>query len=65
MDKKSKIIHIGQVFELDTYGLVKFEGLDYYHGGCAAKLSGITNPNGIYYPKLETLINLGFTIIDD
>ena len=61
---ENQIIRRGQVFNLDTHGMVKFEGLDYYHGQCTAKLRGITHP-GVYYPKIETLIAKGFTIIDE
>lgn len=49
---EKQIIRRGQVFNLDTHGMVKFEGLDYYHGECTAKLRGITHP-GVYYPKIE------------
>ncbi len=46
------------------YGTVKFEGLDFYHGECTARLKGITHP-GTYHPKIEEMEKEGFEFIDN
>lgn len=53
----------GQVVDIKGYGTVIFERLDFYFGECTAQLKGITYP-GTYYPKIEEIQNLGYTIID-
>ena len=62
--QEKKIVRRGSIFTLEDYGTVKFEGLDFYHGECTARLKGITHP-GTYHTKIEEMEKEGFEFIDN
>ena len=49
--QEKKIVRRGSIFTLEDYGTVKFEGLDFYHGECTARLMKL-GP-GIFQEKLD------------
>ena len=58
-----RLVRRGQLINLKSFGLVRFERLDFYMGECTAKLTGIDYP-GIYNPFPEKLEREGFKIVD-
>lgn len=61
---EKEIIRRGQVFKTKNFGLVKFMGLDTYYGETTTVLRGIEHP-GTYFPKIEVMMEQGFSFIDN
>ena len=49
--KDRKTVHKGDMIQTQAYGLVRFDGFDYYMGDTSVKL--YSKEYGLQYPKAE------------